>query len=76
MEGRDLCNSEIASICPQGPVFGVDWHKAKGRFEVRFGLKTPRAQGPQYGDRVIDTKQLQRKRILWDVVIFILPPSR
>ena len=59
MEGKGLCNSEIASISPQGPVFGVDWHKAKGRFEVRFGHKTPRAQGPQYGDHIIDLKQLQ-----------------
>ena len=50
MEGKGLCNSEIASICPQGPVFGVDWHKAKGRFEVRFGRKLP---GPRDRSMVI-----------------------
>ena len=41
------------------PVLGVDWHQAKGRFQVRFGHKTPRTQGPQNRDRVIDMNVLQ-----------------
>ena len=57
----------------QVPVRGVDWYKAKGRFQVRFGHKTPRAQRPQYRDRVINTNVLQRIRFLWDVVVYTIP---
>ena len=55
------------------PVFGVDWHQAKGRFQVRFGHKTPRTQGPQNRDSVIDTNVLQRIRIFWYVVVYTIP---
>ena len=55
------------------PVFRVDGHQVKGRFQVHFGHKTPSTQGPQYHDRVIDTNVLQRIRILWYVVIDTIP---
>ena len=55
------------------PVLGVDCHKAESRFQVRFGHKTPRAQRPQYCDRVVDTNILQRIGILGDVVVDTVP---
>ena len=57
----------------QVPVCGVDWYKGKGRFQVRFGHKTPRAQRWQYRDCVINTNVLQRTRFLWDVVVYTIP---
>lgn len=58
------------------PVFGVDRHEVKGGFQVHFGHKTPRAQRPQYRDRIIDMNILQRIRILWDVVVIYTIPLR
>ena len=55
------------------PVFRVDWHQAKGRFQVRFGHKTPSTQGAHYRDRIINTNVLQRIRILWYVVVDTIP---
>ena len=47
MGGKDLHSSGIANNYPEGSVVGVNWHKAKGGFEIRFGHEYPRALGAQ-----------------------------
>ena len=53
-------------------VIGMDWHEAKGSFQICFGHKTPRAQRLQYLDRVVHANILQGIRIFWDVVIYTI----
>ena len=67
MGGKDLHSSGTAN---KYPVVGVNWHKAKGEFEICFCHESPRAQGAQNLYSIIHPYILKGIGVFRDVIVY------